>query len=382
MKPKFVLFLACYISFTEASGGEYTRLGCFKDTLFRAMSEKLGNVGSVDECAKLVQKKGYSTFGVQAGRECFSKADAANKYKVFGASAACRNGMGGTWANDVYQFKEGTYQRLGCWKDSLSTRALPKLFGRFSRDVAVRTCADYTRVEGWSVFGVQANAECWSGEKGESTYTQHGNGSGDCASDGTGESLRNEVYRLPAQKCYSCNGKDSCTKITCSSMEPYCYKLSADQEIGGAVSRVSLAGCASNCTSSGESDLCDGKKNCHASCCKYENCNDPKAPDDLPKCYSCRSTTSASDCESNQYVVPCGKVDGAQSYCFTAQNNGTYWKGCAKDYIKCAIEADLLCKGKTDCSQKCCTGYKCNGAIQVGVSVFLIMACALMMLML
>ncbi|KAK3717331.1 hypothetical protein QZH41_011576 [Actinostola sp. cb2023] len=48
--------------------------------------------------------KGYTTFGVQNGGECWSGAEAGRTYSKLGkAKHNCRNGLGGAWANDVYQ---------------------------------------------------------------------------------------------------------------------------------------------------------------------------------------------------------------------------------------------------------------------------------------
>ncbi|KAK3718992.1 hypothetical protein QZH41_013149, partial [Actinostola sp. cb2023] len=251
---------------------EYTHLGCFKDTFFRAMSSNLGNVDSVAKCAERAEKKGYSTFGVQNGRECYSSAAAATKYKVFGVAGNCNRGLGGTWANDVYQFPAPTFKDIGCFKDAWS-RAMPYI-GRYDTSTAIRTCGDVAKSKGFSTFGVQNGGECYSGDEASTTYNRHGDAT-NCVG-GTGGSFANNVYQLPGISCYSCNGQNSCSKISCS--EPFCYTMSVDREIGGQTSQVSVAGCMSNCSTKGKEEGCAGlKKNCQLYCCPYENCNDPNA---------------------------------------------------------------------------------------------------------
>ncbi|EDO32458.1 predicted protein [Nematostella vectensis] len=304
---------------------DYTRLGCFKDNWIRTMSDVLSmNVKSVADCAKLAARKGYSVFGVQNGKECYSKETAAATYKNLGVSSGCSNGMGGIWANEVYEFRV-SYKRLGCYGDNNANRSMSKHYGKWDRDVAVRTCADNARSDGYSVFGVQSGGNCYSGADAASTYNKHGNAS-NCDADGTGGSLSNEVYQLQ---------------------------------------------------DTGKQHGCAGKTNCHISCCPYGYCNNPDAPNNYPKCYYCNSKVSSEDCTENQYLIECSLMEGAQSNCFTKHNNGTYEKGCSRDYLTCLLSTGVCSgKGSAECSYKCCSGLGCNGAFRAGVSVLFILACA------
>ena len=45
-------------------------------------------------------------FAVQRGKECFTSRDATMTYQMYGPSSSCRDGKGGTWAQNVY--KAGT----------------------------------------------------------------------------------------------------------------------------------------------------------------------------------------------------------------------------------------------------------------------------------
>ena len=81
----------------------YQHIGCYNDTDVRALSINLSwNVASVEECYQLAKERGFLYFGTQFGKECWSSADAANRYNVYGTKANCEGGMGGYWSNDVY----------------------------------------------------------------------------------------------------------------------------------------------------------------------------------------------------------------------------------------------------------------------------------------
>ena len=78
--------------------------GCWKDTLNRALSEKLGNY-SINECMKKSKAKGNPFFAIQNGNECWTDPFAGMKYQKYGAAGNCKNGQGGFLANDVYKIK-------------------------------------------------------------------------------------------------------------------------------------------------------------------------------------------------------------------------------------------------------------------------------------
>ena len=61
------------------------------------------DVDAVQLCAREAQKRGWSMFAVENGRECWTSSDAGKNYKKYGSSTLCKNGRGGPWALDVYQ---------------------------------------------------------------------------------------------------------------------------------------------------------------------------------------------------------------------------------------------------------------------------------------
>ena len=85
----------------------YYHIGCFKDNRSRAMPTLLGNwrhdSQAVQKCSLAAEKAGYSVFGVQYAGECWSGPQAHMTYKKYGASKRCAKGIGGTWAQDVYE---------------------------------------------------------------------------------------------------------------------------------------------------------------------------------------------------------------------------------------------------------------------------------------
>jgi len=94
-------------------GLKLKHIGCFEDSRDRAIPEHLGTFGgatAVQKCANLAMNKGYTTFGVQNGGECWSGAEAGRTYSKLGkAKHNCRNGLGGAWANDVYQMVDSKH---------------------------------------------------------------------------------------------------------------------------------------------------------------------------------------------------------------------------------------------------------------------------------
>jgi hypothetical protein len=91
----------------------YKSLGCFTDKADRAIPKHLWTeifsiftspAAIIRKCSVLAEKDGYKVFGVQNGNQCFSGSDAEKTYNKYGSSSKCSNGVGGSWANDVYSF--------------------------------------------------------------------------------------------------------------------------------------------------------------------------------------------------------------------------------------------------------------------------------------
>ena len=86
----------------------HEHLGCYKDTRNRAMPVSLPRGSNLlQDCKQAAAFRGYTVFGIQNGVECWSGPNAPSTYSKYGSSTACSNGLGGPWANDVYQITIG-----------------------------------------------------------------------------------------------------------------------------------------------------------------------------------------------------------------------------------------------------------------------------------
>ena len=117
--------MTCYILnenvtwlFWFAVAIEYSRIGCYRDTLVkpRPLPELIENFrgGRVDwnnlnntiaACAEAAKKKGYLYFGLQFYGECWSGPQAQLTYARDGPSKNCSKGVGEERANFVYKIK-------------------------------------------------------------------------------------------------------------------------------------------------------------------------------------------------------------------------------------------------------------------------------------
>lgn len=88
----------------------YYHVGCYKDKSARAIPKNLGvwrnNNKLIEKCAHAAKQAGYSAFAVQFKSECWSGPRAHMTYSIYGTSSGCLNGVGGTWAQDVYFFSK------------------------------------------------------------------------------------------------------------------------------------------------------------------------------------------------------------------------------------------------------------------------------------
>ena len=102
-------FIKFYSVFLQIVGKSYRKIGCFVDKSKRAITYSgktfTGTPAEkINKCATLASCRGFDTFAVQYGGQCFTGPDAKNTYKKYGEGFGCHNGLGGTWRNDVYFF--------------------------------------------------------------------------------------------------------------------------------------------------------------------------------------------------------------------------------------------------------------------------------------
>merc|ERR1712168_270571 len=103
----------------------------------------LSDVTSVDECAKQVKAKGWTTFGVQYDHECWSAKDGDKTYNNLGEASGCKNGRGASWMQNVYQ--------LGCVNvgKNLQSRVNPKEGKTNSWSECAQKCQERVGCTNW-----------------------------------------------------------------------------------------------------------------------------------------------------------------------------------------------------------------------------------------
>lgn len=111
------LLLYLYVFFSHAV--YFVHLGCFIDVnADRIMSTFLGQNFSdadfVNTCAQKASARGFSTFGVEAGGQCFSGAIAELTFMKHGQApnADCVSGKGNSFRMSVYKFGKWSFSDL------------------------------------------------------------------------------------------------------------------------------------------------------------------------------------------------------------------------------------------------------------------------------
>ena len=83
---------------------KYQYMGAFADKPQRALRYQLNNVSRVDDCYSQAKAKGYNTFGLQNGGQCF--ADNNPNFAQYGAVQSSVP-LGEPWVNQVYVMTNG-----------------------------------------------------------------------------------------------------------------------------------------------------------------------------------------------------------------------------------------------------------------------------------
>eukprot|EP00794_Sanderia_malayensis_P014145 gene14144-15622_t len=97
-------------------------VGCWRDLPFRAIatlegkSKQLSRVWKtrsdpLTSCAKAAAEQNLKVFAIQNGGQCFGGPYAQYFFDQYGPSNLCKNGLGGTWSNNVYSSKMA-YERV------------------------------------------------------------------------------------------------------------------------------------------------------------------------------------------------------------------------------------------------------------------------------
>ena len=108
------------------TGGQYMSLGCWKDSIPRAMEElehRMKYLGwhkfqhyyksrenAIQKCFTAALYLKMDLFGVQDGGQCFGTNSSSESYKINGKSTDClADGKGGPMANHVYKISIGIF---------------------------------------------------------------------------------------------------------------------------------------------------------------------------------------------------------------------------------------------------------------------------------
>ncbi|KAK3743252.1 hypothetical protein QZH41_017056, partial [Actinostola sp. cb2023] len=192
----------------------YRHLGCYSDKRDRALpkliTSSLPAANAIKECYKAVKALGYDIFAVQNRDECWTSSTGRQTYNKHGSSGVCKDGKGGSWANDVYEIvvaPEKAFKPIGCFNDkhNPSKRPLPRMVSNL-RDLidwkniskTVLECSEDAWMDGFPVFGLQYYGECWSGLVGHKSYSIDGVSVQGCW-EGVGGSRANYVYAFTSE---------------------------------------------------------------------------------------------------------------------------------------------------------------------------------------
>jgi hypothetical protein len=103
-----VVIIIIIVVFLMIGGEPYSSLGCYTDTLTRALSTKVPGEQTINSCAQYAKTNNHKIFGMQYGNECWVDSDPNKDYKMYGkAQCATRTGYptgsGDAFLNEIYQ---------------------------------------------------------------------------------------------------------------------------------------------------------------------------------------------------------------------------------------------------------------------------------------
>jgi len=83
-------------------------LGCWRDNLVNraipfTIFTKYDKAVVLRVCTDISRSKGYNVFGVQDEGYCMVGDNAESRYKMYGNTTACKNGLGASLINSVYR---------------------------------------------------------------------------------------------------------------------------------------------------------------------------------------------------------------------------------------------------------------------------------------
>jgi len=189
----------------------YVYQGCYKDDGNRMLPKQGNNVSSMEECRQQAIDGNYNAFGLQYYGQCWLGTD-YNRGVSLGQNFNDCETLGISWANKLYvnmppPASVNGYTYLGCYNDN-SSRMIPN---QQQNVTSIEECAQIAENLNQSVFGVQANYACFTGND-EAAAMALGSNTDYNACGTLGGSWTNLVYANPSSSCsYQMNSSE----LTC-----------------------------------------------------------------------------------------------------------------------------------------------------------------------
>jgi len=208
---------------TDAPTAAMPHLGCWTDSKQRVFgtkqSDKLGLQGCKAAC--LAAGSQYIVIGYEYNTECYC-GTASDNYKRIGSSGLCKNGVGGSWALDVYGIRalpvtatpapvtatpapvpavvtpapvtvQFSREHKGCWTDAKTRFFSKKLDNNLGLDGCQAGCV--AAGSQYVYMAYEYKSECYCGTMSDN-YKMHGPSSG--CQGGVGGSWSGDLYQIAA----------------------------------------------------------------------------------------------------------------------------------------------------------------------------------------
>jgi hypothetical protein len=115
----------------------FVHMGCYNDSLNRAIKRYVGNVRNQDECEMIATKNNADVFGLQYNGQCFiGKHKVDSHYDKYGAKKYCPP-LGSDWSQQVFLKKSVVENEKKKYKEQEVKRASEKAKKEYERSVKV-----------------------------------------------------------------------------------------------------------------------------------------------------------------------------------------------------------------------------------------------------
>eukprot|EP01084_Bolivina_argentea_P122248 216647_1 len=197
-----------------SSNQTFTHIGCYQDYESRALDDahKEGDY-SLSGCAFACIN--YNYFSIQFGTQCFcdNSYDDATQY---GKSTARNDGVGGSWANDLY--RKVRWSHIGCYQDD-ETRALDDVYitGQYSVSQCAIACINY------NYFSMQFGTQCFCENSYEDAIRYN---TSTLCNNGVGGSWANDLYKQESTPAHPTSARNHASSLQTVKWAPGGYSRS------------------------------------------------------------------------------------------------------------------------------------------------------------